>query len=312
MRFIVIGPGALGCLFAAALSLDPRQEVWLLDHNHQRAARLDREGIILQQGSSEQRCPIRSTASPHSIDDADCILLCVKSHQVPAALSDNKALFAGAPLTIAFQNGIGHIETLAANFAPGQWAVGITAQGANLIGPGRVRHGGNGPTSLGFLHAAETASVNKLRQIAAILNHAKIETTVESEIRSKIWQKLLVNVGINALTAIHNCTNGELLQSAATCQQMRRAILEGAAVADALAIPLDHEPIALAMQVCRDTAANISSMLQDVRNKRRTEIDAINGAIVREGHRLGLAMPENERLTQSINTLENSYLTDSA
>lgn len=93
---------------------------------------------------------------------------------------------------------------------------------------------------------------------------------------------------------------------------MRRAILEGAAVADALAIPLDHEPIALAMQVCRDTAANISSMLQDVRNKRRTEIDAINGAIVREGHRLGLAMPENERLTQSINTLENSYLTDSA
>ena len=93
---------------------------------------------------------------------------------------------------------------------------------------------------------------------------------------------------------------------------MRRAIHEGAAVAEALNISLDHEPVALAMQVCRDTGANISSMLQDVRNNRRTEIDAINGAVVRAGRRLGLAMPENEALVKAIKGIENSYLVDSA
>jgi len=312
MRFVVIGPGALGCLFAATLSADHKHEVWLLDHNPERAAILNRDGIILQHGADEQRCFIRATDTGHEINDSDCILLCVKSHQVPAAITNNKTLFETSPLTIAFQNGIGHLDTIAANLPVGQWAIGVTSQGANLVEPGHVRHGGAGLTSLGFLHPPAPSALDRLQQVAQIFRQSNIETTLEPRIKSKIWQKLLVNVGINALTAIHNCPNGELLQSEKTCQRMRRAIREGAAVAEALAIPLDHEPISLAMQVCRDTAGNLSSMLQDIRNRRRTEIDAINGAIVREGDRLGIAVPENKALLQAIKELENSRLTDSA
>ncbi len=312
MRFVVIGPGALGCLFAASLSADHKHEVWIVDHNQQRAAILARDGISLHNETIVKKCPVRATSNANEIDAVHCILLCVKSHQVQAALATNRAFLHTAPLTIAFQNGIGHLQTLATELPLGKWGVGVTAQGANLIGPGRVRHGGKGHTTLGFLTPPQPDILNNLQHIATALTEANIETTTDEQINQKIWQKLLINVGINALTASLDCTNGDLLHSPSSCQRMRLAILEGAAVAAALGIPINHEPVSLTMKVCRETATNISSMLQDVRNKRRTEIDAINGAIVHEGHRLGIPTPENKALVQKIKGLENSYLVDSA
>jgi len=312
MRFVIIGPGALGCLFAASISADHKHEVWILDHNRERAELLDKNGLSLQDGSDEKICPIRATVNAAEIPTAHCILLCVKSHQVQAAIEQNNALFQTVPLTIALQNGIGHLETLAELLPNGKWSVGITAQGANLLEPGRVRHGGNGLTSLGFLDTPSPVAKKNLQQIATALTEAHIETVIEQDIRSKIWQKLLVNVGINALTAIHNCANGELLNSENTRHRMHMAIAEGAAVAEALGVNLDHDPISLAMKICQDTGKNISSMLQDVRHQRRTEIDAINNAIVHQGHRLDIAVPENEALVQEIRELENGYITDSA
>lgn len=312
MRFVIIGPGALGCLFAASLSIDHQHEVWLLDHNRERAAQLNDKGLRLQNGNAETRCPIRATANVTEITDADCILLCVKSHQVPTAIAQNHDLFQTTPLTIAFQNGIGHLEPLTTLLPKGQWAVGITAQGANLIEPGRVRHGGHGLTSLGFFSPPLLIAEDNLQRIAAALTKAHIETSVEKDIRAKIWQKLLVNVGINALTAILNCANGELLHSDTSRQRLRRAVEEGAMVAKALGVNLAEEPVALTIKVCKDTNKNISSMLQDVRNHRRTEIDAINNAIVQQAHRLNIKVPENEALVREIKEFENGYLVESA
>ncbi|MDH4320056.1 MAG: 2-dehydropantoate 2-reductase [Desulfobulbaceae bacterium] len=312
MRFVIIGPGALGCLFAATLGSDPRHEVWLLDHDRQRADLLTWQGILLTDAENrERRSPIRATADAGTIPGCDCILLCVKSHQVPTALDAADPLFRAAPLTITLQNGITHLETIGARLPAQVWAAGVTAQGATLLGPGRVRHGGSGPTRIGFMkQPVSYAAATQLQRIAAALTLAGITTEVAADIRQHVWRKLLINVGINALTAIHDCANGGLLSSPAALLRMRRAVSEGAAVAAGLGITLAEDPVALAMDVCAATASNISSMLQDVRNRRATEIDAINGAVVKAGHRLRLAVPENEALTSEIKALESNFSDD--
>ncbi len=311
MRFVIIGPGALGCLFAATLASDPRHQVWMLDHDRQRADLLTRQGILLTDADNrEHRCSIRAAADAETIPDADCILLCVKSQQVPSALDAAGPLIQAAPLTVTLQNGITHLETIGARLPPHAWAAGVTAQGATLLGPGRVRHGGGGRTQLGFTQPAPAPAAAQLQRVALALTQAGIATEVAADIRQHVWRKLLINVGINALTAIHDCANGGLLSSPAALQRMRRAVTEGAAVAAGLGIVLTEDPVALAMEVCAATAANISSMLQDVRNRRPTEIDAINGAVVKAGHRLRLAVPENEALTRQIKTLESTFADD--
>ena len=311
MRFVVIGPGALGCLFAASLAGGHKHDVWILDHNRERAELLNRDGVILSTGDEEKFCPVRATVNPAEIPTADCYILCVKSHQVAAAISPQKEFLRTIPLTVAFQNGIGHLPLLSDLLPKGKWGVGVTSQGANLIGPNLVRHGGSGLTALGFTHPPHPDAEKALLHIASALSESGIATTTEPDIRKKIWQKLIINVGINALTAILNCTNGELLQTESSRQRMHRAVLEGMAVAEALGISFDQDPVAMTMQVCKDTGPNISSMLQDIRNKRRTEIDAINGAILKEGRRLGIDMPENTILVREIKNLENHYFPDS-
>ncbi len=314
MKFVVIGPGALGCLLAASLSLADRHSVWLLDHDRERAAILDRQGLCLSRDGAERRCPVRATSDARAIAPAsDVLLLCVKSHQLAAAL-DRAAplLLAKTTLTVCFQNGIGHLELLARHLAQGSWAAGVTAQGATLTGPGRVRHGGNGPTSLGFLEPASAVAGERLDQLAAALSASGIATQVVADIQARIWRKLLVNVGINALTAIRDCTNGELPDSAPARERLADAVLEAARVAAASGIRVDDDPVAMTLAVCRATAANSSSMRQDVRNRRRTEIDAINGAVVAEGRKLGIPVPENQTLVHEIKEIERGYLGDSS
>jgi len=311
MRFVVIGPGGLGCLLAAALAATGEHTVWLLDHDRQRAHQLTKQGIGITDGAEQHRWSIPATTDPGDIAAADCLLLCVKSHQAGAALDQAAPLLATTPLTVCFQNGIGHLELLSRRLPQGRWAAGVTAQGATLLGPGQVRRGGAGPTRIGFLHETPAQSADRLRQVAAALTASGIETEVVADIRDQIWRKLLINVGINALTAIHDCTNGKLLDSVTARQRLTNAVQEAARVATAIGIQLDDDPVAATLAVCRATAANSSSMRQDIHNRRRTEIDAINNAVVAEGQRLRIPMPENQALVREIKEIEKEYLSDS-
>ncbi len=122
-----------------------------------------------------------------------------------------------------------------------------------------------------------------------------------------IWAKLFVNVGINALSAIHLCPNGQLLESDSVKQLMEKAVREAELIARAKEIQVEGDPVAETFKVCALTAQNISSMHQDVLQKRPTEIDAINGAIVNEGERMGIATPVNAELVREIRQIEESY-----
>jgi 2-dehydropantoate 2-reductase len=147
-----------------------------------------------------------------------------------------------------------------------------------------------------------------IKEIALMLTKAGLETKVSRDIDSVIWSKLVVNVGINALTAITRLKNGELTKHDGTREILRSAVQEAVKVTKRKRIRLAYDdPIQKVESVCKGTAANISSMLQDVLNQKRTEIDFINGAIVRQGKSLGIPVPVNSVLTDLVRTLEAGY-----
>lgn len=311
MKVIVIGPGALGCLLAAKLSR--ANEVWLLDHKAGRAEQLASSGVLLEEASQVVLCRVFATADPESVGGADLALLCVKSHQVEAAVMAAAPALRQTGLLLALANGIGHLDVLPELCQGRCWGVGVTTQGATLAGPGRVIHRGEGLTKIGLLPGKgeagepDPACRKRLVLAAETLTQAGIPTKVFADILPALWGKLLVNAGINALTAIHDCPNGALLDSSRLADQMAAAVREGALVAAELGIDPGGDPEAEVREVCRATATNVSSMLQDVRAGRPTEIASINGALVRMARSLGVAVPVNEELVRQVLALEKNY-----
>ena len=307
-RVAIVGPGALGCLLASALSRIIPGEIRVLDHDSQRAALLQRSVLPLERAGRREHFPVPATADPRRIGPVPLVLLCVKSPALGQTLPSLSPLLTKNTLLLAWQNGIAHLPLLREARLPGLSVLAVTSLGAHLVGPGQVRFGGEGATSLGFLWEGPGDGRLALEGAAELFRRAGLEVRVEADILAQVWNKLLVNVGINALTAIHNCENGALLENGAALAMLRAAVLEAAGVAQAKGIAIAPEPVARTIAVCQATASNISSMLQDVRSNRQTEIEAINGAVLAEARLLGIPAPVNAQLCAAVKGLEKRYL----
>jgi 2-dehydropantoate 2-reductase len=205
---------------------------------------------------------------------------------------------------VTVQNGLGNEAILKSHFGPERTAAGVTAQGATFLGPGRVRHAGRGPTHV----CMSDRNNGRLAPLVEALNRAGLETHLEEEIENLIWSKLIINVGINALTALVGVPNGQLLGSEATAGLLGELVEEAVKVARALGVRLAYEdPLARVREVAELTGKNRSSMLQDFDNRRATEIDFINGAVVREAEARGISVPVNRTVTQLIKAVEARF-----
>jgi 2-dehydropantoate 2-reductase len=309
MKIAIIGPGALGTLLATSLTIksDSPPELWLLDYKPERARLFNEQGLILERNGQQTSCKINATSDPKEIGPTDIIILCVKYPDFAAGLQHAVKLAHSDSLLITLQNGIGHLEMLNVEKTSPAIVLGVTAMGANLVSPGHVREAGSGLTRIGFLKPANFAGSLLLAKVCNTMNDCGMETAIVDNILDYVWGKLLVNVGINALTAIHNCPNGGLLESDDTLNTLSAAVKEGEAVARAKGLQVPEDPIAVTIEVCKRTSQNISSMLQDIKNKRRTEIDSINGEIVAAGRKLGIPTPVNEDLVNKIKIIEKNY-----
>lgn len=308
MRIAVVGPGAVGCLFAARLAQLSGHEVWLLDHDKKRAALIGERGLILIEGEEKLSVNVSVSVHPEEMGLADLLILCVKSHDVASAIDQIRVLASSENLLLALQNGIAHHRVLHEKY-PGPWAIGVTAQGAALEESGVVRHGGDGDTTIGFIEAINPMSNVLLGKAAKTFCDAGLRTLVGTKIEIQVWKKFIVNVGINALTVILDCPNGQLLKVPEGRRRLVKAVEEAACVARAKGIDVGADPVSMTVNVCEATAINISSMLQDVRRRQKTEIDAINGALVREARFHGIDVPENEKLIREVKEIESRYKT---
>jgi 2-dehydropantoate 2-reductase len=289
MRVLVIGTGALGCLFAARLAR--HAEVWMLGTWAEGVSAVERDGIRIHgpEGTWQVRVPARG--EPDAVPAADVALVLVKSYQTERAARWAARCLTPSGLAVSLQNGLDNLGKLEAEVGRERSTLGVTFEGATLLGPGQVRHAGRGRTDIG--QSPETAGA--VGRLVPLLRQAGFAAETTDEIEGLAWGKALVNAAINPLTALWRVPNGQLLADANRRATLGMLASEAAAVAAARGVRLPYaDPLARVKEVCRATASNHSSMLQDVERGRPTEIDAINGVIVSEGRRLGVAAPANE------------------
>ena len=288
MRITILGTGALACLFGARLAR--QAEVTLVGTWPAGLRALEVSGITLEENGTTVSRRVAAAPLGQPLEPADLALVLVKAWQTESVAPHLPGLLNAGGTAVTLQNGLGNLEKLGPRACQG-----VTMVGATLLGPGRVRCGGAGPT-----HIAGPAWV------AEAFREAGFEAyPVEAaQVTGLVWGKLAINCGINALTALLRVQNGELLERPDARQLMERAAAECAAVAQAKGITLPFADAAA--QVCemaRRTASNRSSMFQDVLRGAPTEIDAINGAVAREGQRLGRPVPVNEVLWRLVKAM---------
>ena len=305
MNITVVGPGAVGLLFAARLA-QAGASVTLLDHRPERAALMEREGVLLEDEGGQVRLALAATADPAAgLAGAELALVCVKAYHTEAVARTLAGHLPAGARALTLQNGMGNVEALVAALGEGRVLGGITSEGATLLGPGRVRHAGRSQTHLGPVAGPVDALT---RRVAAMFAKAGFSVDTAEGVGNLIWTKLVINVGLNALTAILGVANGRLLKLPAALALMGRAVDEALAVGGAMEVRFLYADMREAVrQVAARSETNLSSMLQDVRARRRTEVEFINGAVARQGRRLEVPTPVNQTLCELVLALEQDY-----
>lgn len=287
-RILIVGTGALANLFGSRLTA-AGFEVTLLGNWKEGVAALKEHGIRVVEGERVISYPVKAVSDPSLLDPFRLALVLVKSWQTPRAGKQLAEGLVPEGIALSLQNGLGNRETLARILGRERTAQGVTTTGATLLGPARVRPGGEGEISIG-MHP-------RIMPLVEMLQQAGFAVKVVDDVDSLIWRKLLINVGINPLTAILGVTNGQLVESASALTLMARAVEEvlGAAAAEGVDLGMS-DPLGDVKRVAVNTAQNTSSMLQDVRRGAPTEIDAICGGVCRAAEKHGKAAPVNRAL----------------
>lgn len=302
LKVAVIGPGAVGCLLACGLSVHGC-DVTLVDYRPRRAERLSRRGIRVRTPDGPgMTCPV-SVSTPVDAGPQDVVVFAVKAFQTDNAAASASAMMDGHCLVVTLQNGMGYENSLVALCGKDRFVTGITALGATLTGEGEVVLAGRGRTILGFPGNPDKVSIRILRSLVHALESAGWDVEAVDDPDSARWEKLMVNVGINAITALTCIKNGEILEYQDAVE------LQEAAVREAFMVMLRHCPnmtweyeeiIEKVRAICRFTRSNISSMLQDRFRKGFTEIDYINGYICRLAAEYEIAAPVNKTLSSLV------------
>ena len=308
MRVAVVGIGAMGCLFGAKLS--QVADVTLVGNWPAQLTALRERGLrFIQPDGRSQTIPLVVTNNPQTAAPVDLALILVKSYQTQQAAEAVRQILSPGGVALTLQNGLGNLEKLTAVLGQHHANLGITSEGAALREPGVVRHAGTGHTYIS--EASDTAVPPQ--GIVALFQSAGFQTSLAANAAGLVWGKLAINAGINPLTAVLQVPNGFLAKNVVARWVMQQATEEVAQVAAALGIELPFpDAAAQTLAVAKATAANHSSMRQDVAQGRPTEIEAICGAVVKYGRRHNIPTPVNEILRTAVLQAEQGMWPEAA
>ena len=290
MKVAVVGPGAMGCLYAFRLA-KAGHKVQLVDYRDDRIERLEDSGITVEDGSgaATQRIPVVS----HTPTGQDVILVMTKAYATA------ELRFPPETPVLTLQNGLGNVETLCGLVGSARVLVGTTSEAATMLEEGRIRHAGTGVTRFGAWTSCNA------QPIFEALKGAGFNCELTDSPGQTIWEKAAVNAGINPITALLGVANGRLLDIAEARQLMRDLVVEAAKVASTEGYRFTNSLVEIAEETCKSSEDNISSMLQDVRAGKRTEIEAISGEILRRAQLASLPTPRTRVIYQLLRGLES-------
>lgn len=303
MKITIIGAGAMGSLFGSFLCR-AGQAVLLVDIWQEHVDTINDQGLGVEIDGKTEWIKVKAS---HTISDknrSDLVIIFVKSIQTENAAAVAVDCLNDNGLVLTLQNGMGNADIISGSVDPDQVIAGTTSHGATMLGPGLIRHAGVGPTLIGTWADKSKTDITPVRDA---LISAGFDTQVAPDIRLIIWKKLMINVGINAVTALTGIKNGSIVDTPPTGELVRAAVSEANKVASANGIELPDDIVEQVFAVAKGTAFNRSSMGQDVDNQRQTEIDAINGAIVRMAKDKAILVPVNHTLTALVKILQHNY-----
>jgi len=303
MRFGVLGAGSLGSLFAGRLAA-AGADVSVLGRANEHLERVAEHGVTVETAAGGELVgEVDASSDPSVLAGVDVLLVCVKSYDTDQALTVVEPHLTPDTDVLTLQNGLGNAETIATHVPEQCVVAGTTTHGATRQESGRVRHAGGGDTRIGRYFAENDDAVDA---IATAFTDAGIETSVVDDVRDAVWEKVLVNAGINAATALARVPNGELTDGPGA-RILRSAVQEATSVAEADGRDVPDDVVDRALAVAEQTATNHSSMRQDLETGQRTEIDAINGELVRRAEHLGRRAPVNRTLTDLVRLAEGRH-----
>lgn len=297
----------MGSLFGGLLAADGH-DVTLVDVWEEHVRAINENGLaVATPDGEERRIDVPAVTDAGSVGSVDLVVVFVKSTHTEDAIRDAGPLLDDADV-LTLQNGLGNPETIAEYVPEERIVAGVTAHGSTLEGPGRIVHAGEGATTVGRYFAENDAAVER---VADALTAAGIDTDVADDVRDAVWEKVLVNVGINAITALARVRNGRLADTDPGGRLLEAAVTEAVAVARAEGRSIRDDVVPYVREVAEATGENESSMRQDVETGRETEIERLNGEVVRRAERHGIDVPVNRTLSDLVRLAERGDAGDS-
>jgi 2-dehydropantoate 2-reductase len=304
VRVCVVGCGAVGSLFAANLARLEDVEVWAYDLAADHVEAINAHGLRLS-GAGEVVGHLRATSDAAELPPCDFGIVATKAMHTDGAIAATAHAFAGASVC-SVQNGLGNEETLARYVS--RVIRGTTFPAGRVIEPGQVQWDVKGDTTLGPFEPSP-APLQEVERLAEACTRAGLPTSAVADARGPQWRKVIFNAATNPVGALTGLTHGRVCEDAALRRLVSGLVDEGKAVADAQGIVLDADPEELIDHAARPDVAydHKASMLQDVEARRETEIDYLNGGVVRSGRELAVPTPLNEAILALVKGLERSW-----
>jgi 2-dehydropantoate 2-reductase len=300
----VVGAGAIGCYFGGMLARAGANVTLIGRHQHVDA--IKRDGLLLQSREFSGYIPVAATEHMAAVGGAGLVLFCVKSADTDDAAWAMAPQLAADAAVLSLQNGVNNVERIRRHVKAPVIA-GLVYAAAEMSGPGAVRHTGGGSLVIGRLDALpgdRETDPRLLSEIAALFTGAGIAVKISAEIATELWSKLVMNCAYNAISALSRAPYGRMVALPEIREVMRQTVDEVVQVARAKGIRLPGDMVDAAFRLADAMPATLSSTAQDILKGKRTEIDHLNGYVVREGEALGIPTPANRTLNALVKLLE--------
>jgi 2-dehydropantoate 2-reductase len=306
MNIAILGAGAMGSLYASYLA--PYHSVTLLDSYAPLVEHINTKGLIkVSHDHTEIPFQVKAVLSGTSLDYQDLVIVFVKGIHTYEAIKNNQSLLGPDTIVMTLQNGAGNNRDIAQFVKRERIIVGTSSHNSVSLEPGKFYHSGCGPTNIGPDLPCEE-SLRDVKKTAQALEESGLTVNIMENIQYVLWQKLVINCGINALSTLMQCRIGEIYTNPYLWDLCKRIVYECVLIAEADGTYLDRKEALLAVsKVCINDANGYASMYQDRQNQRMTEIDRINGVVADLGSQYKIAAPCNLMLVTQIHGMEQMY-----